>query len=284
MSSLYVAQIWFFNKLCVCRIFNAVYIVNITCSVELWHEQSITIPEFSFYKRTIKLLESKRTKLVFYRLKELNIWVCAARNNTCRWNCNVITTECTVFPVTRSKHFWCNFTNFITCNTSALKSIANCFKTTLKFVEYSLALNHLEWRICGTALFSKAVHSRNFCSTQIIFVQKTISCSTGFFYKVHSCLNAFRKSCTSVFNLLFCIHFKNTVFYKRTKSRTNVLLLKTNTCRNFWHCVGTLILKEVYHALFYSTCFCKSTAHLCNFKKCMWCTADFFKKFLSRKP
>ena len=113
-----VAQIWFFNRFCVCRIFDAIYVMNIASRMELRHEQSVSVPEFSFYKRTVKFLETKGTKLVLYRFKELYVRVCATRNNACWLQRNIVSAECTVFPVASCKHFWSNFSKFLTCDTS----------------------------------------------------------------------------------------------------------------------------------------------------------------------
>ena len=55
------------------RIFDSVNIVDVAGSMELWHEESVTVPEFCLYERTVEFLEAKRAKLVLNMLKELNI-------------------------------------------------------------------------------------------------------------------------------------------------------------------------------------------------------------------
>ena len=59
VNSRYIRKIRLFNLLCVRRIFEAVYIVNIARGMELRHEQRIAVPEFSLYKRAVKFLESE---------------------------------------------------------------------------------------------------------------------------------------------------------------------------------------------------------------------------------
>ena len=111
-----ICKIWLFNFFCMCRIFYAVNVMNITCCMELRHKQSITIPKFSFYQRPVEFLKTKCCKFIFDRFKELDIRICPAWYDSCRRNRNVVSTESSVFPFSCFEHFWSKFTNFVACN------------------------------------------------------------------------------------------------------------------------------------------------------------------------
>ena len=252
--------------------------------MELRHEQGVSVPEFCFYKRTVKFLETKRTKLVFYRFKELNIRICASRNNACRLKGNVIATECAFFPFSACEHFRGYFTNFVTSYAGFLQCFLYGCTVCSKLVSNCFSFNHFKWTVCCAAFFCKRSNNILFFFRKTCIVKKTVFCRGSFLQKLYSYRNSCRNFSTSIRNLFFFVHLKNAFFYQRSVSTSDCAVVNFKGSSNFWKCPCSSVFKQVDYTFFNGSRFCKSTTHICKFKICVRCPADFLKKSLTVKP
>ena len=88
-------------------------------------------------------------------LQELNIRICAARNDSCRRNCDIVTTEGAILPFARSEHlrsdgtklFACDSGFFEGCDNISVYDLLNAEKLVLAKAELKALEEEIERRL-----------------------------------------------------------------------------------------------------------------------------------------
>ncbi len=90
--------------------------MDVSCTVELGHEESIAVPELVFYKRSVKLLKAQGCKLVLDPADVIAVGVVTAGDEAGDGGIQTVGSELRVLPCAGCKHGRGENPDFLTCD------------------------------------------------------------------------------------------------------------------------------------------------------------------------